>query len=402
MSQVDLSAALPELLDRVHLARGEDLPVMLADATRHFGVDEISVFLVDYTQRVLVQLPAEGEDERDEVSVEGSLAGRSYRSLSVVRTSDDDRTVLWAPLLDGAERLGVLKAVVSGAPDEEFVRSVTALASLTAEILMTRSAYGDAIERTRRRMPMSIAAEMQWHLLPPLTYATPEVVVAGALEPCYDIGGDSFDYAVNGHILHAALFDAVGHGIEAAQVVTLVTAGYRNARRSGLNLDDTATSIDRWVSMQFPDSFVTGVLLELDTGSGEVRAINAGHPPVMLFRAQKHIKTMPGPTRPPFGLGTALGAHTEQRCATEHLERGDHLLLHSDGITEARGPDGEEFGLDRLADFLSRHLTAAVPAPETMRRLVHQLLEHQQETLQDDATALLIAWSRLEASEITP
>ena len=393
MPSGDLPSVLRDMLGQVHRARAEDLPGMLQDMAPRLGGRETAIYLVDYTQRVLVQLlPVDGT-KPEELSIEGTLAGRAYRDLAIHRSTQPGHAVLWAPLLDGAERLGVLKMVFQEEPDEETVGSVSTVASLLAEILMTRSTYGDAIERTRRRMPMSVAAELQWSLLPPLTYATPDVVISGMLEPCYDIGGDSFDYAVNGSTLHAALFDGVGHGIQAAQLVALAMAAYRNARRSGLDLRDAATSIDRWVSRQFPDAFVTGVLLELDTDLGELRTINAGHPEVLIFRGQRHVKSLPGPTRWPFGLGIGDDAPSGD-VAVEILERDDRLLLYSDGIVEARGPDGDEFGLDRLVDFIGRQLASELPAPETMRRLIHQILEHQQDALQDDASAVLIEWSQ--------
>ena len=78
---------------------------------------------------------------------------------------------------------------------------------------------------------------------------------------------------------------------------------------------------------------------------------------------------------------------------TEHLEPGDCVLLYTDGVTEARSPDGEFFGEQRLADLIVRHMAAGLPAPETMRRLVRALLEHQQGRLNDDASLVLISWT---------
>jgi sigma-B regulation protein RsbU (phosphoserine phosphatase) len=393
MPSDQLAGVLRDLLRQVHMARAEDLPGMLHDVGPRLGITESALYLVDYSQRLLVQLQPEDGLKPEELSIEGTLAGRAYRDVVVHRSTQPSDATVWAPLLDGAERLGVLKAVFGGDPDDEAVDCIRTLASLVAEILMTRATYGDAIERTRRRMPMAVAAELQWNLLPPLTYATPDVVISGMLEPCYDIGGDTFDYAVNGATLHAAMFDAVGHGVQAAQLVTLAMAAYRNARRSGLDIADAATSIDRWISRRYPEAFITGVLLELDTIRGELRSINAGHPEVLVFRGQRHVKSLPGPTRLPFGLGLDDVAPAAD-VAVEMLERDDRLLLYSDGIIEARDVNGDEFGLDRLVDFIGRQMTSGLPAPETVRRLIHQILEHQKDTLQDDATAILIEWSQ--------
>jgi sigma-B regulation protein RsbU (phosphoserine phosphatase) len=377
------------VLRAVHLARAEDLPTTLVEVVAPvLGADEMTLYLIDYTQRVLVRFPRSGDPTVDELSVDGTLAGRAYRD-SGVHHFGDGGGVWWIPLLDGTERLGVLKVVLRAEPDAELLETLTLVASLFAEVLSTRTAYGDAIERARRRLPMSVAAELQWAVLPPLTFAAANVVVSAALEPCYDIGGDSFDYSVNGDRLHAALFDAVGHGVEAARLAVFTVGVYRNARRCGLSLADTAVSIDRWVTEQYPGTFVTGVLLELDTRTGHLDYLVAGHPAPVLFRDQHPVSTFDAPTHYPFGLGSlgpGVGASTV-------LETGDRLLLYSDGIVEARSADGTEFGTTRLLDFLGRQLSAKLPAPETLRRLTHQILDYHKGQLDDDATAVLIEWS---------
>ena len=81
-------------------------------------------------------------------------------------------------------------------------------------------------------------------------------------------------------------------------------------------------------------------------------------------------------------------------CA-ERLEPGDRVLLYTDGVTEGRAADGTPFGLQRLADFIIRHSSALLPAPETMRRLNHAIVEYQNGRLRDDATAVLIEWQAL-------
>jgi serine phosphatase RsbU (regulator of sigma subunit) len=76
----------------------------------------------------------------------------------------------------------------------------------------------------------------------------------------------------------------------------------------------------------------------------------------------------------------------------ESLQPGDRLVLYTDGITEARGQDGSPFGLARLTDFAERALADDLPEAETARRLVHAILDYQQDKLQDDATVLLMHW----------
>ena len=68
------------------------------------------------------------------------------------------------------------------------------------------------------------------------------------------------------------------------------------------------------------------------------------------------------------------------------------MLLYSDGIVEARSAAGEFFGEERLADFVLRAGAAGDTAPETLRRLMRQVLEHQGEQLQDDASIVVLEW----------
>lgn len=75
------------------------------------------------------------------------------------------------------------------------------------------------------------------------------------------------------------------------------------------------------------------------------------------------------------------------------LQLGDWLVLHTDGITEARDAAGEFFGEERLVEFLEREAAADAPPPETVRRLVRAVLRHQDGVLQDDATVVLARWS---------
>jgi serine phosphatase RsbU (regulator of sigma subunit) len=83
----------------------------------------------------------------------------------------------------------------------------------------------------------------------------------------------------------------------------------------------------------------------------------------------------------------------ELTIAEETLQPDDWLVLHTDGITEARDHTGEFFGETRLADFLHREAAAGHPPPETVRRLIRAVLNHQHGVLQDDATVLLARWT---------
>ncbi|GID28524.1 PP2C family protein-serine/threonine phosphatase [Paractinoplanes brasiliensis] len=374
--------AVRRLLDLRHRGRAEDLPALLHDAAPLLGAATATVLLVDYAQVQLCPLPGGDPAAASPVLVDGTPAGEAFTTARVT-TSDE---CVWLPLLHGAERLGVLELRTRAADFDEL----EVIAALVAELIASRRGYGDAVEHTRRREPMQLAAEIVWNQLPPLTFAVDGTMVTAVLEPCYDVGGDAFDYAANGDVLHVGLFDTVGHGIAASALTTLTLNTYRNARRSGLGLTDTYLSIDKWIRAQYPGSFVTAILAELDTVTGQYRRISAGHPAELLLRDGEAHNGWPTPTALPLGLATML--NRPPRVTTEQLTPGDTLVLYTDGITEARDRAGALFGLDRLTAFLSGQLAQGLPAPEVMRRLIHTIVSYEQGELRDDATAAMIRW----------
>jgi hypothetical protein len=386
----DTGAALHDLLNASHLAGPDDIPTLVTAAGATCGAQEAIVFVADYDQVVLIPLLTGQAHTRQPIAIDGTLAGRAFTEVAPYDATNGDANTLWIPVLDGTERLGVLQLTFppSQPIDDSARAGYLALGSLIAELLMTRGVYGDSIERTRRRLPHSVPAELQWTQLPPLTFATPRVAIAGALVPTNEVAGDSFDYAVNGDITHIAIIDAMGHGLEATLLSAVAIAAMRNGRRSGLSLADTVRSVDKHISAQFgDDKFVTGILGELHLATGLWRWVNAGHPPALVVRDGKVVKALEADVNPPLGL---LG--TSPLIGEERLQRGDRLLLHSDGVVDARDASGEFFGTERLVDFVTKEAASGRPAPETLRRLTLAILTYQGGELQDDATTLLVEW----------
>lgn len=379
-----------ELVDFVrasHLAVPDDIPMLIVEHARGIGADDAALYLVDYEQRVLVPVPHGEADARDEVVIDTTLAGRAYRTLDLQQTAGDGgRGRMWAPVLDGVERLGVLELDFD-ADHPPSTEDAASFAGLVAEVVMAKQAYGDFFERVRRRRPMSIAAELAWRLLPPLTFGTDRLVISGVLAPVYELGGDSFDYAVGADTAHISIFDAMGHGLEAGLLASVAMATSRTSRRAGADLAGVAAAIDSAISAQFgADRFVTGVLTELDLASGCLRWSVSGHPPPLLLRGGRIVKTLSAEVGRPLGMGGGVCV------AEEMLEPADQVLFFTDGVVEARSANGEFFGIDRLAEMVSRASASATPAPETMRRLLHAILDHQDGELQDDATIVVVEW----------
>lgn len=383
-----LEEALSLLLTAAHHTGTADLPGLVESAARVAGARGATVLLVEYDLRSLIPFttPVHAEEP---MAIGGSLAGRAFAEGVPATATVDARRCLWLPLLDGMNRLGVLELDLDPG-DERDAAQFSDFASLVGQLIATRTNVGDAVEMTRRLGPMRLEAEMQWKLLPPLSFATPRISVAGSLVPAHEVAGDSFDYALNGSVLNLALFDAMGHGLSAALLASLTLSAYRNARRTGLELSDVVRSIDKHVSAQFPDSFATAIIGQLDVVTGAFTWANCGHHPALLVRDGRVVKTLEAGQNLPLGLQDG----SEVDLAQERLQPEDRLLLYSDGVIEARDIHGSWFGTERLVDEVTKASSAGHPPAETMRRLVEGILAHQHGDLQDDATTVLVEWPR--------
>ncbi|MFK0154059.1 PP2C family protein-serine/threonine phosphatase [Streptomyces sp. NPDC090493] len=165
----------------------------------------------------------------------------------------------------------------------------------------------------------------------------------------------------------------------------------RSTRRAGGTLTDITDRIEEDLHRWRPSGLLTGVFAHLDLDTGQLDWINAGHPPPLLIRAH-HIVPGALEARGELPLGLGPGYHPSRTVHQAQLEPGDRVLIHTDGVTEARSGAGRRFGEDQLVDFVTRALAAGEPAPEALRRLIHAILDHHHGDLQDDATILLAEW----------
>ena len=394
--------ALQSLADDGVMAAPYELAELIDNCARGLGARSGLVYLADLQQRTLMPFVAPGgpgdDTQLTPLSVDATLAGRAFQTFDLhVQDAGVDGTRAWLPLLLGTDRLGVLGIVVDSeaalhADNDRMIGLLIRMAARVANLIASKTPYGDTLVRLRRRNEMGLAAEIQYLLLPPLTFASHPVTVAAALEPCYFVAGDTIDYAVDAGRTRLAIFDGMGHGLHSAQCAVLTIAAYRNSRRAGRTLPETTAAIDAaLVEGLGGEVFTTGVLLELDTVNGELIWVNAGHPEPLLLRSGRFIKPLHTEPRPPLGLGD-VGDIRLAEVGREQLEPGDRVLLFTDGVVEARSPDGEFFGIERLTQLVIRHLAGGLTAPETIRRVVRELLDHQQDQLSDDASLLLLEW----------
>ena len=375
------------LLDRAHEMPPALIAPLVAEEVARVGGRDVSILLQDYGQRMLVSLPGRRLTVGEPEPIGDSHAGTAFLQTTPVEVPQADGVRMYVPLLDGSDQVGVI-ALTLDTVDDDDRRLLRRLAGLVADTIVTKHSYTDRFFQARRREPMSLAAEIQWSLLPPLAMSVPQVKVAGILEPAYKVAGDSFDYALNDDILHFAMIDAMGHGLDAATMATVAIGAYRHARRAEIGLAEIYAFMDRAIAEQFgPDHFVTAQMMVLDIATGHLQWVNAGHPAPLLIRDHTVVQKLESPTTLPVGFGGEQPQISEQT-----LRRGDRVLCFTDGLIEEHEAGQAQFGEEQLMSWVNHIENAEKGVRAVVRALSHALMDQRGGATSDDATLFMIEW----------
>lgn len=353
------SGAFAQVAALLHESRREapdQLGAFLGRRAVAFGMRDLSVYVTDFEQRRL--LPIVGSTATNSMDMDASTGGRSFTRGRQIEEPVDGGVRVWSVVVDGAARLGVMSVTVEMLDDEGRTLA-DSLAGVVAALLVTRGQCTDVYTSLRRSEKFSLAAEMQWDLLPPLSLDSGRVSVAGLIQPAYEVGGDSFDYAVNGDTLEFGVFDAMGHGLASSQLAHLAVSSYRHSRRSGLDLEATYLAMDAAIATRGQgEEYVTCILGRLDLIAGGLTWINVGHPLPLLVRGG--IVVGPISCEPTLPAGLGHGVDGERvigdgvvEIARDVLGRGDRLFFITDGVVDSHRPGGEDFERNASSSFLS-------------------------------------------------
>jgi sigma-B regulation protein RsbU (phosphoserine phosphatase) len=249
-------------------------------------------------------------------------------------------------------------------------------------------------ERVEIQKSLELAGEIQEHFLPREAPRARGLELAGHGVSCEDVGGDFYAYfdfgCGEGELLEpgmaAVVGDVSGHGVSAGLLMAATRAFLRARLMGSGRLDVAVTEVNRLLTA---DTFATGhfvTLFALGMCRGRAFWVRAGHDPALCFDPETgeiHELTGGGPA-----LGIMPDASYVQHEWAE-LKPGLVFLLTTDGVWEARNPEGEQFGRQRLRDFLTGHAT--LPPAEMIEALLAEVNAfHGSESHEDDVTALVV------------
>jgi len=234
----------------------------------------------------------------------------------------------------------------------------------------------------RAAYDMERAREAQARLFPRKLPAMETLTYAGVCIQARQIGGDYYDFLDLGRgYLGLAVADAVGKGIAAALLMASLQGALRN--QCALALDDIASllrPVNRLMCDNMPvGSYATLFFAEYSDQGRRLRYANCGHPPALLVHTDGTIDRL-------ASTATVLGFQEDWDCeiAETQLVPGDTLVLYTDGVTEATGENGQEFGERGLIELLACH--CELPPSALLRSMVSGLQQFAGDEFHDDVT----------------
>ncbi|MFL4946255.1 PP2C family protein-serine/threonine phosphatase [Streptomyces sp. MMS24-I31] len=368
-------------------------PYRVADALREavcgqYAAEEAEFLMADYGLSTL--RPVAGSTVGGSpLPVHGSPAGRAFGAQeSFMEDLPGGRVRLHLPVTVRGDRLGVLSVTLPpGAPSQEYLGELAEVAQALGHEVIVADRDTDVYLRARRTDRLTLAAEMQWQLLPARSCAGPQYALGAQLQPAYAIFGDNFDWAASADRLMLYVTNGMGEGIEASLLTNLGVSALRNARRADLSLADQAALADQAIYAHYGGRVHLSVLmLDLDLSTGRMQVVDAGSPRMLLVR-DRTVTAVPFDQQLPLGMFEETD-YVPQEFA---LLPGDRLVFVSDGVYAVAAPGGEQYGQRALA----RAITAAslLPAAEVPAAVLRELTGHRGgHKPDDDALVVCLDW----------
>jgi phosphoserine phosphatase RsbU/P len=237
---------------------------------------------------------------------------------------------------------------------EEDLRLLTSLANTAAIKIQNLRLRESVVAKERFEREMALAWDIQRRLLPDADPTVPNTSILGRTVPSRTVSGDYYDYYQRADkTLDIVVADVCGKGMGASILAASVQAAFQVWAGENFPPDRLCSGLNDLVWRRTsPEKFVTFFLALYDPETGALVWTNAGHNAGLYIRADGTLEKLSA-HGPPLGLFPAK----VYSSGSLTMQKGDLLVLYTDGITEATNPDDEEFGVDRLVEVVTASRT---------------------------------------------
>src|SRR6267378_2166850 len=269
------------------------------------------------------------------------------------------RSVLAVPLGVADKVFGIIYAdspIAEGRFTEDHLKVLTTLASVAAIRVENARLIEARVDQQRLERELELASEIQQRFQPTAPPVVPGYELQGISFPCYEIGGDYYDFIQreDGRLV-IALGDVSGKGTAAALLMSSLHAAVHAQCSANNSIVETICAVNRYLAENIPSNrFVTLFYAELDPLTGTLSFLNAGHNPPLIVHSSGTVEQLAS-----GGLPLGIKPDAVFREGKTQLQNGDVLVIYSDGVSEAPNATGEEFGTSRLQDVVARNLDAS-------------------------------------------
>jgi serine phosphatase RsbU (regulator of sigma subunit) len=278
------------------------------------------------------------------------------------------RSILCMPVFDREGRVVAVTQALNkrGSAFTELDERRLAAFSAQASIALDRAHLFEAfLEKERFENSLRLAHDIQMGMLPKAVPEDRRFELAARLLPARSVGGDLYDFMLDGDRLFFVVGDVAGKGVPAALFMAVTKTLFRATLQAEPSLSAAMGKVNRELCRDNERSmFVTAFAGRLDLGTGEVVFGNAGHNLPYRVGPDLSVQAVTGA----HGVAMGVLAGHEYRTGSLRLEPGEALFLCTDGVLEALDARGQQFGASRLVDHL--RATARAPAEVVVREVV--------------------------------
>ena len=244
-----------------------------------------------------------------------------------------------------------------------------------------------AIEKEKMEQELNVAASIQQRILPESLPKIEGYDIAGINIPSKEVGGDYYECFDLGNGKYALIIaDVAGKGIGAALLVSTLDAALRSYLQFDIALTEMSDRLNKLIYKSSPsDKFITFFIAVLDSKTGELDIVNAGHNPILLFRKNGSLEKLDA-----GGVGLGMFDFGIPFIGQKSvINSGDKLFLYTDGIPEAMNENEEEYSDEKMINFFIKH--SEKPSQEFIKALVKDVKEYSGTAPQsDDITSLIL------------